>query len=118
MDPTRTPDGRYVVVDGVLWRAARPDLAPRQRALLVAALMRARRDVAAARRARDDDALADARARVQRAKVALGERGAPWWTDGAPDWNRRRVDATPYASWWRGRARRGRTGWRPSTSTR
>jgi hypothetical protein len=41
----------------------------------------------------------DARARVQEAKVALGERGAPWWSDGAPDFNRRMAANTPYAEW-------------------
>ena len=42
-------------------------------------LMSARRDVGAALRAGDADAEAAARARVQRAKTALGERGTPWW---------------------------------------
>ena len=42
-------------------------------------LMRARRDVSAALRASDPDAEAEARARVNRAKTALGERGTPWW---------------------------------------
>jgi hypothetical protein len=40
-----------------------------------------------------------ARAAVDRAKVALGERGPAWWTDGAPDLNRRLVRGTPYAAW-------------------
>ncbi|MFI6072286.1 hypothetical protein ACIA5C_11920 [Actinoplanes sp. NPDC051343] len=39
--------------------------------------MAARRDVGAALRAGDDTAAA--RARVQAAKVAVGERGTPWW---------------------------------------
>jgi len=30
----------------------------------------------------------DARAAVDAAKVALGERGPVWWDDGAPDYNR------------------------------
>ena len=41
-----------------------------------------------------------ARARVDTAKVALGERGPVWWTDGSPDLNRRLVANTPYAEWW------------------
>ncbi len=40
-----------------------------------------------------------ARARVDAAKVALGERGPVWWTDGAPDLNRRMAKNTPYAEW-------------------
>ena len=41
----------------------------------------------------------DARARVDAAKRALGERGDVWWADGAPDYNRRPVSDTPYAGW-------------------
>ena len=99
--PPTTPDGRYLVVEGVLWRCSNPALGARQRALLVEALMHARRDVGRALRAGDEAAEHHARARVHRAKVALGERGPPWWTDGAPDFNRHRVDNTPYARWYR-----------------
>ena len=63
--------------------------------------MSARRAV---RDAPDDVALAAARARVDAAKIALGERGPPWWTDGAPDMNRRLVAGTCYAEWWTGLA--------------
>ncbi|HEX5748359.1 MAG TPA: hypothetical protein VFZ09_19115 [Archangium sp.] len=104
--PLTTPDGRYIVVDGQLWRRSNPTLGQKQRALLVEALMHARRDVGQALRAHDAEAEAEARARVHRAKVALGERGPPWWTDGTPDFNRRRVEHTPYAEWFR--AQRGR----------
>jgi len=101
--PPRTPDGRYIVVDGVLWRATRPDLPETEREALVKALMDARRAVAAGKRAEDDVAVAAARRAVDAAKVALGERGEPWWDDGAPDHNRRKVVNTPYADWWAGR---------------
>ena len=37
--------------------------------------------------------------RVDDAKVALGERGPVWWTDGEPDLNRHLVKNTPYAAW-------------------
>jgi len=37
---------------------------------------------------------------VDAAKHALGERGPVWWTDGAPDFNRRLVANTPYAAWY------------------
>lgn len=46
---------------------------------LVDELMAARRAVAAARREGSEAAERDARARVQEAKVALGERGPKWW---------------------------------------
>ncbi len=101
--PPRTPDDRYIVVNGVLWRAARPDLTDERRTELVKALMNARRAVAAGQRANDDAAVRQARDAVQAAKVALGERGEPWWDDGAPDWNRYKVENTPYAEWWAGR---------------
>lgn len=47
----------------------------------------------------DAAAVAAARAEVQAAKVALGERGPVWWNDGAPDFNRRTARNTPYADW-------------------
>jgi hypothetical protein len=61
--------------------------------------MRARRAVRDAKAGGGDGDLAAARAAVDRAKRALGERGPPWWTDGAPDYNRRMATATPYAAW-------------------
>jgi len=94
-----TPDSRYIVVRGRLRRAANPALPQSERDALTRTLMNARREVAAARRAGDDERLARARGQVDSAKVALGERGAVWWTDGAPDLNRRLVKNTPYASW-------------------
>ncbi len=95
-----TPDGRYFVVRGRLWRCADPALPADERARLVHALMDARRAVAAARRTGDDEALRAARAAVDAAKRALGERGPAWWTDGAPDHNRRLARNTPYADWY------------------
>ena len=94
-----TPDGRYFVVSGRLWRASNPSLAPDERQQLVDRLMKARRDVGAALKARDGNAERAARQAVDAAKRALGERGPVWWTDGAPDLNRRMVANTPYAAW-------------------
>ncbi len=98
--PPVTPDGRYLVVRGRLWRRANPALAPDARESLVRALMDARRAVARALRAEDPVALRAARARVDAAKVGLGERGPVWWADGAPDLNRRLAKNTPYAQWY------------------
>lgn len=97
MPPPRTPDGRYIIVRGRLWRAANPGLPEPERERLVASLMAARRAVKAA--GGDPERLAAARAAVDAAKVGLGERGAPWWTDGAPDLNRHMARNTPYAAW-------------------
>ena len=76
-----------------------PDLAPDLRQKLVEQLMTARRQVGAALKEHDAEAERNARAAVDAAKRALGERGPVWWTDGAPDLNRRLVANTPYASW-------------------
>lgn len=97
-----TPDGRYFVVRGRLWRCSDPSLPPERRAELVRDLMDARRRVGGAKRAGDAEAERAARADVHRAKVGLGERGQVWWDDGAPDWNRRIAAGTPYAEWWAG----------------
>jgi hypothetical protein len=95
-----TPDGRYFVVRGRLWRCSNPALPSEVRRQLVARLMSARRAVATARRAGDGAQLAAARADVDAAKHALGERGPVWWADGAPDYNRHLAKNTPYAGWW------------------
>jgi hypothetical protein len=72
-------DDRWIVVDGRRWRATDPAIPEPFRRELVEELMAARREVGRARRA--DDAVAERRARdrVHQAKVALGERGEPWW---------------------------------------
>jgi hypothetical protein len=95
-----TPDGRYIVVRGRLWRRSNPALAEDERRRIVAELMDARRAVARARRAADRAAEAEAREMVDRAKRTLGERGPVWWDDGAPDFNRRMAHTTPYAGWY------------------
>jgi hypothetical protein len=96
-----TPDGRYFVHVGSagprLWRAANPNLSPEERAQLTRELMSARRAI---RDARDDAEVRAARARVEAAKVGLGERGPVWWQDGSPDLNRRLIKNTLYSEWW------------------
>jgi hypothetical protein len=94
-----TPDGRYFVVRGRLWRRANPGLVEAARSAIVKQLMTARRAVHSARAAGDDAAQAAAHQAADQAKRALGERGPVWWTDGAPDLNRRMARNTPYAAW-------------------
>lgn len=106
--PPLTPDKRYIVVRGRLWRAANPALGAKRRQALTRQLMSARREVAAALKARDASRLARARRSVQVAKVALGERGPPWWKDGSPDYNRFLTRNTPYKAWFERRGRRTR----------
>ena len=96
--PLETPDGRYIVVRGRLWRKTRPDLPPEQRETLVRQLMAARRAVKEA--GHDEAARREARRGVDAAKHSLGERGPVWWTDGSPDFNRRLVRNTPYRTWY------------------
>lgn len=97
-----TPDGRYFVVRGRLWRTSNPALPLDARQRLVDALMAARRQVGVAKRAGDKEAERRARTDVDAAKRGLGERGPVWWTDGAPDYNRRLAVNTPYADWYAG----------------
>lgn len=62
-----------MIVGGRRWRAADPSIPEALRSELVSALMAGRRRVRA-----EGDA---ARAVVHDAKVALGERGEPWWEE-------------------------------------
>ena len=76
--PLQTPDGRYIVVRGRLWRRSDPRLSDAQRQALVDDLMRARSAVGRAKREGEVDALAAARRSVNEANRDLGERGPVW----------------------------------------
>lgn len=82
--PERTPDGHHIVVDGRTWRAQDPHIPEALGAELVKGLMAARRLVTT------DPTRA--RPRAQDAKVALGERGEPWW-EPTPEGTRTRLAA-------------------------
>ena len=71
-----TPDGRYLVIDGRRWRATDPAIPEERRAELTRILMAWRREV---RRTKGTDEEPVSRAGVLASKVALGERGTPWW---------------------------------------
>jgi hypothetical protein len=86
-------DGRWVTIDGRRWRATDPGLADPFRTELVDELMAARRAVGDARRVEDPDAERAARRRVHEAKVALGERGEPWWEPPSPAGRVARLEA-------------------------
>jgi len=99
-----TPDGRYFVVRGRLWRMANPQLPAEVRESLVKRLMDARRRL----RGNPDETQRQAtRAEIDQVKRELGERGPVWWTDGAPDCNRRLAKNTPYAGWYENLPARG-----------
>jgi hypothetical protein len=75
--PEATDDGHYLVIDGRRWRASDPSIPEERRTELVRILMAWRREV---RRSKGTPQESAARAGVQAAKVALGERGSPpWW---------------------------------------
>jgi hypothetical protein len=97
-----TPDRRYFVVKGRLWRCSNPAIIAETRERLVRELMQARRAKGQAMRDGDAAARQKAKQRVDKAKRELGERGPVWWTDGAPDWNRHMAVNTPYADWFVG----------------
>lgn len=94
-----TPDGRYFLVRGRLWRCTNPALPEDERQALVRELMAAWRVKKTAKAADDLEMLRHGASKVDAAKVALGERGPVWWTDGAPDYNRKMARNTPYAAW-------------------
>ena len=99
-DYPQTPDGRYFVSRGRMWRCTDPSLDDSERRAAIRALMQARRAVHLA----GDDAEAEAAARacVDAAKRRLGERGPVWWDDGAPDEGGFHPNNTSYATWWHG----------------
>ncbi|MEB8388478.1 hypothetical protein OO012_14720 [Rhodobacteraceae bacterium KMM 6894] len=92
-----TPDGRYFVSRARLWRCTDPMLDDSTRRAAIKALMQARRAVM---HASDDTETAAARAAVDAAKQALGERGPVWWDDGAPDQGGLHPKNSTYADWW------------------
>lgn len=98
-------DARWetVDVDRQSWliptsKTGNPALSEEERSALLSDLGRARAAVKAARCSGDD--LTKAGRAVDAAKVALGERGPVWWTDGAPDFNRHMAKNTSYADWY------------------
>ena len=96
-DYPRTPDGHFFVAKGRLWRCTDPSLSDPARRAAVKSLMQAR---LAVKHAGSEEDTRAARARVDAAKRALGERGPVWWTDGAPDEGGKHPKNTIYADWW------------------
>jgi hypothetical protein len=84
---------RWIEVDGRRWRATDPSIPAPLRQELVDELMAARRAIGALGRHGDEGLVADARRRVHAAKVALGERGEPWWDEPSDDGQRARLAA-------------------------
>ncbi|KAA0926316.1 MULTISPECIES: hypothetical protein [Rhodococcus] len=72
-EPERTEDGRYIVIKGRRWRATDPDIPEDRNTELRSILMAWRREV------KRTSGAPESRAGVHATKVALGERGTPWW---------------------------------------
>lgn len=81
-----TDDGHFVVIDGRRWRATDPDIPDERRDELQHVLMAWRREV---KRTRGTDEERRSREGVQTTKVALGERGTPWWEQSAGERQKR-----------------------------
>lgn len=96
-DYPATPEGRYFVSKGRLWRRTDPHLSASDRRAAVKEMMRPRRDVS---RADTEAAERAARDCVYLAKRQLGERGSVWWNDDAPDESRMAPWNSSYAAWW------------------
>jgi hypothetical protein len=95
-----TPDGKYFVSKGRLWRKTNPRLTEEERSKYVSELMKARRKVKSAKDQGDQESLQQARKEVNKAKIKLGERGDPWWTDGMKPVDRKHPKNTVYHKWW------------------
>ena len=98
-DHPTTPDGRYFVSKGKLWRKTDPRLEDGERRAAIKAMMQARRDNGRASTEAETQA---ARARIDAAKIRLGEKGPVWWDDGAPDESGLAPERSSYAGWWAG----------------
>jgi hypothetical protein len=85
-----TEDGHYLIIDGRRWRATDPAIPEERRVELTRILMAWRREV---RRTKGTAGESAARAGVQAAKVALGERGTPPWWEQTADQRRARWQA-------------------------
>src|SRR6478672_10149662 len=93
----RGEGSHWIVVDGRRWRASDPSIPEPFRRELVDELMAARREIARARKGGDPEAERLARRRVRHAKVALGERGEPWWNAPTPEGRSARLRAVVLA---------------------
>lgn len=98
-DYPETPDGRYFVSKGRLWRKTDPSLSDQERRAAIKALMQARRAGQVAQTEEDNNR---ARADVDAAKRRLGEAGPVWWADGAPEESGQHPASSSYAAWWSG----------------
>ena len=84
------PENAFIIIEGRRWRASDPHIPDAFRQELVNELMAARRAV---REATNAVELRRSRRRVHDAKVALGERGHPWWLPPTPLATKHRIES-------------------------
>ncbi len=87
-------DPHHMRIKGRAWRRTDPTIPKSLLTPLTKELMSARRAVSTALKADDSEALRVARSRVNDAKIALGERGNPWWHGSTDAALRKRIAAT------------------------
>ena len=92
-----TSDGRYFVARGVLRRCTDPTLSDSERRAGIKKLMQARM---AERTVTNEKEALEVRTRILNAKIALGEAGPVWWSDGVPDLSGNHPAETTYKNWW------------------
>jgi len=92
-DKFDSEDEHFFVMKGRRWRKTDPNIPEGLASELVKALMSARRDVKKAKASEDASLIRLVRSRVQNAKVALGERGHPWWEAQTADTRQIRLEA-------------------------
>lgn len=90
MKDTDPPEQAFTIIGGRRWRTADPNIPNNLRQELVNELMAARRAVRDGKNQRE---IRRSRDRVNDAKVALGERGHPWWLTRRPAATNRRIEA-------------------------
>lgn len=92
-----TPDGRYFIVNEILWRCTNPNLSEHERQALVKELMTLRRRIRDTKN--EPEAQRKARYELNEVKIKLGERGPVWWDDGVPDLTHHKVKGSIYEKW-------------------
>ena len=95
-----TDDEKWLIVTGRRWRRTDPGLEPPVVEELKSHLGAARNAVGKAKKAGAEDDLAEARRRVNAAKIGLGERGDYWWEMAIED-RRARAEGVAGGRAWR-----------------
>jgi len=91
--PADATGPHWVDIDGHRWRATDPSIPSSFRQELFDELLRSRQAIALLKATGDQALVEHNRRQTHAAKVALGERGEPWWEPPTPQGRRARVEA-------------------------